>query len=42
MENSCSPNPVWRSRFPIHINFKDYDEEELFQIAPADVFGKGL
>lgn len=33
MEKFMQSNPGLRSRFPIHINFKDYDEEELFQIA---------
>lgn len=33
MEKFMKSNPGLRSRFPIHINFKDYEEEELFQIA---------
>lgn len=33
MEKFMKSNPGLRSRFPIHIKFKDYDEEELFQIA---------
>ncbi len=33
MDRFVKSNPGLRSRFPIHINFKDYDSEELFQIA---------
>lgn len=33
MEKFMMSNPGLRSRFPIHISFKDYDDEELFQIA---------
>ncbi|HZK43421.1 MAG TPA: AAA family ATPase [Syntrophomonadaceae bacterium] len=33
MERFMMSNPGLRSRFPIHIKFKDYDDAELFQIA---------
>ena len=33
MEHFIRSNPGLRSRFPIHIDFCDYNEEELFQIA---------
>ena len=33
MEKFMTSNPGLRSRFPIHIKFKDSDDEELFQIA---------
>ena len=33
MESFIRSNPGLRSRFPIHIDFCDYNEEELFQIA---------
>jgi len=33
MDRFMRSNPGLRSRFPIHINFSDYDAEELFQIA---------
>jgi stage V sporulation protein K len=33
MENFLLTNPGLRSRFPIHIDFPDYNQEELLQIA---------
>lgn len=33
MENFIQTNPGLRSRFPIHIEFPDYDQQELIQIA---------
>lgn len=33
MNKFMRSNPGLRSRFPIHIDFSDYDSEELFQIA---------
>lgn len=33
MDRFLSSNPGLKSRFPIHIDFPDYNEEELFQIA---------
>lgn len=33
MEKFMCSNPGLRSRFPIHVRFNDYDEDELFQIA---------
>ncbi|NLG32415.1 MAG: AAA family ATPase [Syntrophomonadaceae bacterium] len=33
MDRFMRSNPGLRSRFPIHIEFPDYDEEELFHIA---------
>jgi stage V sporulation protein K len=33
MERFLRSNPGLRSRFPIHIDFPDYDAEDLFQIA---------
>lgn len=33
MENFLQTNPGLRSRFPIHIEFPDYNQQELLQIA---------
>ncbi|XEQ92882.1 Stage V sporulation protein K [Sporomusa carbonis] len=33
MENFLLTNPGLRSRFPIHIDFPDYNKQELLQIA---------
>jgi stage V sporulation protein K len=33
MEYFINSNPGLRSRFPLQIDFNDYDSEELFQIA---------
>ncbi len=33
MENFLQTNPGLRSRFPIHIDFPDYNQHELLQIA---------
>ncbi|EGO62089.1 hypothetical protein [Acetonema longum] len=33
MENFLQTNPGLRSRFPIHIEFPDYSQQELIQIA---------
>ncbi|MGR6835810.1 AAA family ATPase [Syntrophomonas erecta] len=33
MDSFMGSNPGLRSRFPIHVEFKDYESEELFQIA---------